>query len=183
MNTFFPDPNKDTKPENRSPWSIFWPKPGYVWKYHQLMENHTPSKAFKVINQLGKIFSLVQMLPESVKGCLKMPGKTWRVEDNKVVLITNSKLYKIKGISKKNERKQARGRKCVFWSQETSYTWISWSMLDVRNFWLARNWQCRSKNYKSKGKENQQRQETLKRLLWSGQHVYKSRKRKRSKVN
>jgi hypothetical protein len=64
---FFPNPNDDSRPANRSPWSIFWMNPGY-WEYHYLMMNCTPSEALEVTNQLEKIFSLVQTLTESVKG-------------------------------------------------------------------------------------------------------------------
>ena len=106
MNTFFPDADEDSKPANRSPWSIFWTKPGYVWEYHELLKNCAPSEGFDIRKQLGKLFLLVETLPDSVKGSLKTPGKTWRLEEDKVVLITNPKLYKIKGICKENERKQ-----------------------------------------------------------------------------
>ena len=105
---FFPDADEDSKPANRSPWSIFWTKPGYVWEYHELLKNCGPSEGFDIRKQLGKIFSLVETLPDSVKGSTKMPGKTWRLEEDKVVLIKNLKLYKIKGIWEEKERKQGR---------------------------------------------------------------------------
>ncbi len=72
------------------------------------MKNCTASEEFEVTDRLGKIFSVLQTLPDSLKGSSKTPGRTWRLEDDKVVLITNPKFYKIRGISKESEGKQAR---------------------------------------------------------------------------
>ncbi|KAN0101312.1 hypothetical protein V8E55_001296 [Tylopilus felleus] len=99
MNVYFPDPTQDSKPAHRSPWSVFWTKPGYIWEYHHLIQDYMTSEMFEVTDRLGKIFSLLQTLPDSIKGTSKTPGRTWRSEDDKVVLATNPKFYKIEGLS------------------------------------------------------------------------------------
>ncbi|KAI5995351.1 hypothetical protein F5J12DRAFT_896572 [Pisolithus orientalis] len=98
VNLFFPGPTAG-QPSWRSPWNVFWTKPGYIWEYHQVMKNRTPLEEFEVLDHLGRIFSVLQTLPDATKGSEKSPGKTWRVEGEKVVLVTNPKFYKIKGIS------------------------------------------------------------------------------------
>ncbi|KAI5981065.1 hypothetical protein F5J12DRAFT_788789 [Pisolithus orientalis] len=95
VNLFFPGPTAG-QPLWRSPWNVFWMKPGYIWEYHQVMKN--------------RIFSVLQTLPDVTKGSEKSPGKTWRVEGEKVVLVTNPKFYKIEGISTEKEQQQARRR-------------------------------------------------------------------------
>ncbi|KAI5988679.1 hypothetical protein F5J12DRAFT_786808 [Pisolithus orientalis] len=96
------------QPSWRSPWNVFWTKPGYIWEYHQVMKNRTPLEEFEVLDHLCRIFSVLQTLPDVTKGSEKSPGKTWWVEGEKVVLVTNPKFYKIVGISTKKEQQQAR---------------------------------------------------------------------------
>jgi len=108
MNIFFPEPIGDSIPAHRSPWSSFWSEPGYIWDYHNLIKNRTPYQTFEITDRLGKIFSLLQTLPDSMKGTSKTPGKTWRLEDDKVVLVTNPKYYKIEGISEEKDTKRSR---------------------------------------------------------------------------
>ncbi|KAI6143823.1 hypothetical protein BKA82DRAFT_4017515 [Pisolithus tinctorius] len=108
VNLFFPGPTG--QPSRRSPWNVFWTKPGYIWEYHQVMKNRTPLQEFEVLDHLGRIFSVLQTLPDATKGSEKSPGKTWRVEGEKVVLVTNPKFYKIEGISTEKEQQQARRR-------------------------------------------------------------------------
>ncbi|KAI6137535.1 hypothetical protein BKA82DRAFT_4023805 [Pisolithus tinctorius] len=98
------------QPSRRSPWNVFWTKPGYIWEYHQVMKNRTPLEEFEVLDHLGRIFSVLQTLPDATKGSEKSPGKTWQVEGEKVVLVTNPKFYKIEGISTEKEQQQARRR-------------------------------------------------------------------------
>ncbi|KAI6137546.1 hypothetical protein BKA82DRAFT_4023816 [Pisolithus tinctorius] len=98
------------QPSWRSPWNVFWTKPGYIWEYHQVMKNRTPLEEFEVLDHHGRIFSVLQTLPDVTKGSEKSPGKTWQVEGEKVVLVTNPKFYKIKGISTEKEQQQARRR-------------------------------------------------------------------------
>ncbi|KAI6137537.1 hypothetical protein BKA82DRAFT_4023807 [Pisolithus tinctorius] len=98
------------QPSQRSPWNVFWTKPGYIWEYHQVMKNRTPLEEFEVLDHLGRIFSVLQTLPDATKGSEKSPGKTWQVEGEKVVLVTNPKFYKIEGISTEKEQQQARRR-------------------------------------------------------------------------
>ncbi|KAI6030396.1 hypothetical protein F5J12DRAFT_888204 [Pisolithus orientalis] len=107
VNLFFAGPTAG-QPSQRSPWSVFWTKPGYIWEYHQVMKNRTPLEEFEVLDHLGRIFSVLQTLPDATKGSEKSPGKTWQVEGEKVVLVTNPKFYKIKGISTEKEQQQAR---------------------------------------------------------------------------
>ncbi|KAI6096131.1 hypothetical protein F5141DRAFT_1067853 [Pisolithus sp. B1] len=107
MSMFFPEVMRE-KPAWRSPWNVFWTKPGYISEYHDLMKDRTISEQFKVTNHLEKIFSLLQTLPDSTKGSAKTPGKTWRVEDERVVLVTNPKFYRLEGISKEGEQRPAR---------------------------------------------------------------------------
>ncbi|KAI5985909.1 hypothetical protein F5J12DRAFT_728958, partial [Pisolithus orientalis] len=107
VNLFFPGPTAG-QPSRRSPWNVFWTKPGYIWEYHQVMKNRTPLEEFEVLDHLGRIFSVLQTLPDATKGSEKSPGKTWRVEGEKVVLVTNPKFYKIEGISTEKEQQQAR---------------------------------------------------------------------------
>ncbi|KAI6137968.1 hypothetical protein BKA82DRAFT_4022130 [Pisolithus tinctorius] len=107
VNLFFPGPTAG-QPSWRSPWNVFWMKPGYIWEYHQVMKNRTPLEEFEVLDHLGRIFSVLQTLPDVTKGSEKSPGKTWQVEGEKVVLVTNPKFYKIKGISTEKEQQQAR---------------------------------------------------------------------------
>ncbi|KAI5996592.1 hypothetical protein F5J12DRAFT_896119 [Pisolithus orientalis] len=107
VNLFFPGPTAG-QPSWRSPWNVFWTKPGYIWEYHQVMKNRMPLEEFEVLDHLGRIFSVLQTLPDVTKGSEKSPGKTWWVEGEKVVLVTNPKFYKIKGISTKKEQQQAR---------------------------------------------------------------------------
>ncbi|KAI6149952.1 hypothetical protein BKA82DRAFT_4354048 [Pisolithus tinctorius] len=109
VNLFFPGPTVG-QPSRRSPWNVFWTKPGYIWEYHQVMKNRTPLQEFEVLDHLGRIFSVLQTLPDATKGSEKSPGKTWRVEGEKVVLVTNPKFYKIEGISTEKEQQQARRR-------------------------------------------------------------------------
>ncbi|KAI5989786.1 hypothetical protein F5J12DRAFT_786595 [Pisolithus orientalis] len=109
VNLFFPGPTAG-QPSRRSPWNVFWTKPGYIWEYHQVMKNRTPLEEFEVLDHLGRIFSVLQTLPDATKGSEKSPGKTWRVEGEKVVLVTNPKFYKIEGISTEKEQQQARRR-------------------------------------------------------------------------
>ncbi|KAI5993054.1 hypothetical protein F5J12DRAFT_786046 [Pisolithus orientalis] len=107
VNLFFPGPTAG-QPSQRSPWNVFWTKPGYIWEYYQVMKNRTPLEEFEVLDHLGRIFSVLQTLPDVTKGSEKSPGKTWWVEGEKVVLVTNPKFYKIKGISTEKEQQQAR---------------------------------------------------------------------------
>ncbi|KAI5990547.1 hypothetical protein F5J12DRAFT_786485 [Pisolithus orientalis] len=107
VNLFFLGPTAG-QPSRRSPWNVFWTKPGYIWEYHQVMKNRTPLEEFEVLDHLGRIFSVLQTLPDATKGSEKSPGKTWWVEGEKVVLVTNPKFYKIKGISTEKEQQQAR---------------------------------------------------------------------------
>ncbi|KAI6140012.1 hypothetical protein BKA82DRAFT_4364396 [Pisolithus tinctorius] len=109
VNLFFPGPTAG-QPSRRSPWNVFWTKPGYIWEYHQVMKNRTPLEEFEVLDHLGRIFSVLQTLPDATKGSEKSPGKTWWVEGEKVVLVTNPKFYKIEGISTEKEQQQARRR-------------------------------------------------------------------------
>ncbi|KAI5983695.1 hypothetical protein F5J12DRAFT_899536 [Pisolithus orientalis] len=109
VNLFFPGPTAG-QPSRRSPWNVFWTKPGYIWEYHQVMKNRTPLEEFEVLDHLGRIFSVLQTLPDATKGSEKSPGKTWQVEGEKVVLVTNPKFYKIEGISTEKEQQQARRR-------------------------------------------------------------------------
>ncbi|KIN94369.1 hypothetical protein M404DRAFT_35142 [Pisolithus tinctorius Marx 270] len=109
VNLFFPGPTAG-QPSWRSPWNVFWTKPGYIWEYHQVMKNRTPLEEFEVLDHHGRIFSVLQTLPDATKGSEKSPGKTWQVEGEKVVLVTNPKFYKIKGISTEKEQQQARRR-------------------------------------------------------------------------
>ncbi|KIN95517.1 hypothetical protein M404DRAFT_34069 [Pisolithus tinctorius Marx 270] len=74
------------------------------------MKNRTPLEEFEVLDHLGRIFSVLQTSPDATKGSEKSPGKTWQVEGEKVVLVTNPKFYKIEGISTKKEQQQARRR-------------------------------------------------------------------------
>ncbi|KAI6155875.1 hypothetical protein BKA82DRAFT_4349117 [Pisolithus tinctorius] len=107
VNLFFPGPTAG-QPSWRSPWNVFWTKPGYIWEYRQVMKNRTPLEEFEVLDHLGRIFSVLQTLPDATKGSEKSPGKTWWVEGEKVVLVTNPKFYKIEGISTEKEQQQAR---------------------------------------------------------------------------
>ncbi|KAI5997367.1 hypothetical protein EDD15DRAFT_2162774 [Pisolithus albus] len=107
MSVFFPEVTQG-KPARRSPWNIFWTKPGYISEYHEMMKGRTVLEQLEVTNHLAKIFSLLQTLPDATKGSAKTPGKTWRVEDERVVLVTNPKFYKIEGISKEGEQRPAR---------------------------------------------------------------------------
>ena len=112
MDIFFPEPTSNSKPARRSPWSVFWSKPGYIWEYHKWIEDHPAASAeFEFKERLGRIFSLLQTLPDAVKASSKTPGKTWRLQEDKVVLITNPKYYKIDGISQ--EKVQGTRRKTV----------------------------------------------------------------------
>ncbi|KAI6139421.1 hypothetical protein BKA82DRAFT_4364858 [Pisolithus tinctorius] len=107
VNLFFLGPTAG-QPSQRSPWSVFWTKPGYIWEYHQVMKNRTPLEEFEVLDHLSRIFTILQMLPDVTKGSAKSSGKTWQVEGVKVVLVTNPKFYKINGISTRKEQQQAR---------------------------------------------------------------------------
>ncbi|KAI6017374.1 hypothetical protein PISMIDRAFT_25214 [Pisolithus microcarpus 441] len=77
-------------------------------EYHGLMKDRTVLEQLEVTNHLAKIFSLLQTLPDTTKGSAKTPGMTWRVEDERVVPVTNQKFHKIKGISKEGEQCPAR---------------------------------------------------------------------------
>ncbi|KAI6000432.1 hypothetical protein F5J12DRAFT_784428 [Pisolithus orientalis] len=85
-----------------------------------------PLEEFEVLDHLGRIFSVLQTLPDATKGSEKSPGKTWRVEGEKVVLVTNPKFYKIEASSKKRQgyliegsRGMARGKARVWVQRET----------------------------------------------------------------
>ncbi|KAL4064649.1 hypothetical protein J3A83DRAFT_4376894 [Scleroderma citrinum] len=106
-NIFFPDPEGE-RPAQRSPWSVFWMKPGYIWEYHRSMKERNLLDRLEIDHGLQKIFSLLQTLPDSTKGTAKTPGKTWSVDGDKVILVTNPKFYKIKGISTAKEQHQTR---------------------------------------------------------------------------
>ncbi|KAI6028031.1 hypothetical protein PISMIDRAFT_23207 [Pisolithus microcarpus 441] len=79
-------------------------EPGYISEYHKLMKDRTVLEQLEVTNHLAKIFSLLQTFPDTTKGSAKTPGKTWRVEDERVVLVTNPKFYNFEGISKEGEQ-------------------------------------------------------------------------------
>jgi len=74
-----------------------------------VMERRTAGECLEVTDRLGKMFSLLQTLPDSMKGSAKTPGKTWRAEEDRIVLVTNPKFYKIEGISM--EKEQCKKRK------------------------------------------------------------------------
>ncbi|KAF8119963.1 hypothetical protein EV363DRAFT_1141079, partial [Boletus edulis] len=106
--TFFPEPSSNSKPARRSPWSIFWSKPGYIWEYHELVKEYSASGELEIVDRLHMIFSLLQTLPDASKGSSNTPGKTWKSEDNRIVLITNPKFYKIDGISQEKGQRTRR---------------------------------------------------------------------------
>ncbi|KAI6137946.1 hypothetical protein BKA82DRAFT_4022231 [Pisolithus tinctorius] len=115
------------QPSQRSPWSVFWTKPGYIWEYHQVMKDRTPLEEFEVLDHLSRIFTILQIIPDVTKGSAKSPAKRvkrWfllkyptkiakctkmRCRGTTVtVLVMNLKFYKIKGISTEREQQQAR---------------------------------------------------------------------------
>jgi len=74
-----------------------------------VMERRTVGECLEVTDHLGKMFSLLQTLPDSMKGSARIPGKAWRAEEDRIVLVTNPKFYKIEGISM--EKEQCKKRK------------------------------------------------------------------------
>ncbi|KAF8122103.1 hypothetical protein EV363DRAFT_1301410 [Boletus edulis] len=98
---FFPEPSSNSKPARRSPWSIFWSKPGYIWEYHELVKEYSASGELEIVDRLHMIFSLLQTLPDASKGSSNTPGKTWKSEDNRIQSIADGKTQIARGKEKK----------------------------------------------------------------------------------
>ncbi|KIK72433.1 hypothetical protein PAXRUDRAFT_21989 [Paxillus rubicundulus Ve08.2h10] len=79
---------------------VFCIKPGYLWQFHELMEDRDEEECFHVLNRLGEIFCNLQCLPTSVATSKKVVGKPWVIgKHGKVQFITNPTFYKILGLA------------------------------------------------------------------------------------
>ncbi|KAF9230723.1 hypothetical protein BU15DRAFT_83270 [Melanogaster broomeanus] len=84
----------------RSPWKVFCIKPGYLWQFHELMEDRDKEECFHILDRLGEIFSNLQCLPTSMTTSKKVVGKPWVISKHgKVQFITNPMFYKILGLA------------------------------------------------------------------------------------
>ncbi|KAF9234754.1 hypothetical protein BU15DRAFT_36660, partial [Melanogaster broomeanus] len=84
----------------RSPWKVFRIKPGYLWQFHELMQDRDEEERFHILDRLGEIFSNLQCLPTSMATSKKVVGKPWVISKHgKVQFITNPVFYKILGLA------------------------------------------------------------------------------------
>ncbi|KAI6137557.1 hypothetical protein BKA82DRAFT_4023828 [Pisolithus tinctorius] len=90
--------------------NLFFPGPTAGTTFTEVTMECLLDESLAIFGSITRIFSVLQTLPDATKGSEKSPGKTWWVEGEKVVLVTNPKFYKIEGISTEKEQQQARRR-------------------------------------------------------------------------
>ncbi|EIW74134.1 hypothetical protein CONPUDRAFT_147908 [Coniophora puteana RWD-64-598 SS2] len=99
MPIFFP-PTSSPK-HVKSQWDPLFQHPGYISQYHKLVESGKDNGAFSDLQKsLQEIFSSLECLPASEKMTVKAAGTVWKVAGDAFVFITNSRLYKVVGLSK-----------------------------------------------------------------------------------
>jgi hypothetical protein len=97
--SFFP--SKEQPLDDKSVWGVFSNTHGaYIHRYHNFLENNANEVVDECHKNLDTIFSHIQCLPSfqpKSKGG-KLCGPIWVSANNKVVVITNSKYYRLERV-------------------------------------------------------------------------------------